>query len=85
MSTADELENAAVPDIQIGTYEHYSGKRYEVIGLALHSETLEPMIVYKPLYKTKGPLWARPYAMFLEEVTVDGKRLPRFRKVDELA
>ncbi len=40
------------PKIDKGVYEHYKGKRYEVIGVALHSETLEPVVVYKPLYES---------------------------------
>lgn len=68
--------------IQKGLYEHYKGKRYEVIDLAIHTETLEPMVIYKALYKgdfPPGTLWVRPLAMFKENVTVDGKLVPRFR------
>ncbi|MEK7084193.1 MAG: DUF1653 domain-containing protein [Patescibacteria group bacterium] len=65
-----------------GVYEHYKGNRYEVIGIAKHSETLEDLVVYKPLYKnTTSDLWVRPLKMFLEEVKVDGKNVPRFRFV----
>ena len=72
-------------DIKCGIYEHYKGKRYEVTGAAIHSETLEKMVVYKPLYETEFPedmLWVRPMTMFKETVTVDGKPVPRFRFVD---
>lgn len=66
-----------------GKYRHYKGKEYEVIGQALHSETMEPMVVYKPLYKTpdipEGTLWVRPLGMFLESVEVDGQQQPRFQ------
>ena len=65
-----------------GIYEHYKGKRYEVIGVARHSETLELMVVYKALYDGefgKNSLWARPVAMFSETITVSGKKLPRFK------
>ncbi len=68
--------------IRPGIYEHFKGKRYEVIGMARHSETLEPMVVYKALYKgdfPEGSLWVRPLKMFQETVTVDGKSTPRFR------
>ncbi len=66
------------PIITPGRYRHYKGKEYEVLGMALHSETLESMVVYKPLYETPdvppGTLWVRPAAMFLEMVeTADGK------------
>lgn len=68
--------------IQKGLYEHYKGKRYEVLDVAMHSETLEPMVIYKMLYKgnfPQGTLWVRPLAMFKENVTVNGKLVPRFR------
>ena len=68
--------------IKKGLYEHFKGKRYEVIDVAIHSESLEPMVIYKALYKgdfPEGTLWARPLAMFKENVTVDGKDVPRFR------
>jgi len=65
-----------------GIYEHYKGNRYEVLDLATHTETGEQMVIYKALYKgnfPQGTLWARPLAMFKENVTVDGKLAPRFR------
>ncbi|MCB9747830.1 MAG: DUF1653 domain-containing protein [Candidatus Omnitrophica bacterium] len=70
--------------LQPGIYEHYKGKRYEVIGVALHSETLEELVVYKALYKSEypeGSLWVRPLAMFTEQVGVKEKQVPRFRLI----
>ena len=58
-------------------YRHYSGKEYEIVAIAKHSETLEDMVVYKALYKGGGT-WARPQAMFEENVEIDGKTQPRF-------
>ena len=52
---------------------------YEVIGTVRHSETLEPMTLYRALYGERG-LWVRPAAMFNEEVVIDGVRQPRFRR-----
>lgn len=60
-----------------GRYRHYKGKDYEVLGVATHSETREPLVVYRPLYG-EGGLWVRPLAMFTEQVTVEGRTLPRF-------
>lgn len=77
----DELDSVTVPVIEPGEYVHYKNKRYEVVGVALHSETLEPMVVYKPLYETIAPLWVRPYDMFVGYVEVDGKQVKRFQKV----
>lgn len=68
-----------------GIYRHYKGNLYEVIGVAIHSETLENMVVYQSLYETsdypKHTLWVRPAMMFEETVTVDGKPVKRFEKV----
>ena len=64
-----------------GTYRHYKGGMYEVVGTVRHSESLEPMTLYRALYGEQG-LWVRPAAMFGEEVVIDGKRQPRFERVD---
>ena len=60
-----------------GIYRHYKGKQYHVLGVARHSETEEELVLYRALYGEYG-LWVRPKAMFLEEVTVDGKTVRRF-------
>jgi hypothetical protein len=60
-----------------GIYRHYKGPRYEVVGVAKHSETEEQQVVYKPLYGEHS-LWVRPLTMFTETVEVDGKTMPRF-------
>jgi hypothetical protein len=70
----------------IGKYQHFRNKQlYEVIGFALHSETLEEMVVYRALYESedfgKDQLWVRPKAMFFEEVEHEGRRVPRFARV----
>jgi hypothetical protein len=62
-----------------GLYRHYKGGQYEVIDTARHSETLEPMTVYRALYGEHG-LWVRPAAMFNEQVLIDGVMQPRFVK-----
>lgn len=73
--------------MKLGKYRHYKGKEYEVIGVAHHSETLEKLVVYKALYDSPdfGPdaLWVRPYDMFNETVTIDGKNVPRFTYIEE--
>lgn len=63
-----------------GRYRHYKGHDYRVLGLARHSETLEPLAVYQALYGERG-LWVRPAAMFAEMITLDGKRVPRFARI----
>ncbi len=62
-----------------GLYRHYKGLMYEVVGTVRHSETLEPMTLYRALYGEKG-LWVRPAAMFNEEVVMDGVRQSRFAR-----
>lgn len=71
-----------LPDTRSGRYRHYKGGEYEVIGVARHSETLEPMVVYRPLYDQSG-LWVRPHRMFFEQIDVGGRLLPRFAPVAE--
>ena len=65
--------------VKPGRYRHYKGNEYRVLGMARHSETLEPLVVYQALYGEHG-LWVRPAAMFVETVpgTAAGGRVPRF-------
>ena len=67
--------------LQIGKYQHYKGSFYQVEDIAIHSETEEKMVIYRPLYG-EGLLWVRPLAMFLEQVEIEGKSQPRFAYVD---
>jgi hypothetical protein len=60
-----------------GVYRHYKGQRYQVLGTARHSETLEELVVYRALYGERG-LWVRPAGMFGQTVLVDGQPVPRF-------
>ena len=66
-----------LPATPLGLYRHYKGGAYEVIGVARHSETNAPLVVYRPLYNASG-WWVRPHAMFFETVVIDGIRRPRF-------
>jgi len=72
-----------MPPLKLGKYRHFKGKFYEVVGVARHSETLEELVVYRTLYEDekfgKNALWVRPKKMFLEKVTIDGKKVPRFK------
>lgn len=65
--------------ISPGIYRHYKGKLYEVLGVARHSESLEPLVLYKALYHSpdfgSDALWVRPLAMFTEELEPG---VPRF-------
>jgi len=70
-------------EIKLGKYIHYKGKKYEVIGIALHSETHEELVIYKALYNSEefgnNALFARPKSMFLNNVIINGKEIPRFK------
>ena len=77
---ADDLP--ALPAAKPGRYRHYKGLYYQVLGVVRHSETLEPLVLYRPLYGARGD-WVRPCAMFFEDVVVDGIRRPRFERVGD--
>lgn len=63
-----------------GLYRHYKGNLYQVLDTVRHSETLEPLTLYRALYGAHG-LWVRPAAMFLEKIEFQGVRQPRFARV----
>lgn len=69
-----------LPSIETGRYRQYKGGEYEVLGTVRHSETLEPMVLYRPLYNQTG-MWVRPFEMFIDHVDVDRVSRPRFLKV----
>lgn len=68
-------------ELKPGKYRHFKGGMYELIGIARHSETLEPMVVYKALYD-EGGLWVRPAAMWTQQVERDGYCGPRFQYIE---
>lgn len=83
----NEYTNAAIsrkrlelPPIVPGRYRHFKGNEYEVLSVASHSETLEPMVVYRALYG-EGGVWVRPAAMWSELVEHEGKLVPRFSPI----
>ena len=75
-----DLPLPELPPTPLGRYRHYKGGEYDVIGVARHSETLEPLVVYRPLYNDSG-WWLRPHAMFFGTLTVNGAPQPRFTRV----
>jgi hypothetical protein len=68
--------------IKNGIYRHFKGGRYEVIGIARHSETEEELVVYRALYGD-GALWVRPLSMWNERVSYQGKTVFRFTPESE--
>jgi len=72
-----DTELSPLPALKLGPYRHYKGLLYEVLGVVSHSETLEAMVLYRAEYGERG-LWVRPFAMFTEEVVIEGVKQPRF-------
>jgi hypothetical protein len=67
--------------VEPGRYRHFKGGEYEVLAVATHSETHEPLVVYRPLYG-EGGWWVRPLAMFVETVSQEERTVPRFERID---
>lgn len=70
-----------------GRYLHYKGKEYEVLFVSRNSEDPHQQLVnYRGLYEHheygRNAFWTRPLEMFMEEVEVNGKKVPRFKKID---
>lgn len=82
-----DKKEVTVPALQKGRYRHFKGNLYEVVDVALHSETMEPHVVYRALYgaekQGEGGLWIRPLSMFFETVERDGRVFKRFEYVDK--
>ena len=77
-------DSGNVKPLPLGRYRHFKGGEYEVLGIATHSETHEPLVVYRPLYNETG-MWVRPLAMFLETVVHEGRTVPRFEHLGEMS
>lgn len=70
--------------MKMGLYEHYKGKKYEVLGIVKHSETLKDLVLYKTLYPNElSELWVRPKEMFEETLLIDGIETPRFKYIGD--
>lgn len=69
--------------IETGLYEHYSGKRYQVLGVCRHTETLKILVIYQALYDNYA-LWVRPLDMFKENVIHNGRTVQRFRFISKI-
>ena len=70
-----------IMELKLGKYRHFKGNEYELLGIASHRETMEPMVVYRALYGERG-LWVRPLSMWTEIVERDGYHGPRFQYID---
>lgn len=65
-------------NLKKGIYKHFNGKYYYVLGVAIHSETYEELVMYVALYNI-NKIWVRPLYNFIELVKKDGMILPRFQ------
>jgi hypothetical protein len=78
-----------------GFYRHYKHNPekgfndyvYEVVGIALHSEEKTYLVAYRPIYQnsylTPANFSVRPLDMFMENVEVGEKILPRFEAITD--
>lgn len=64
-NTKSAMENSSV---KLGKCRHYKDKKYEFIGVARHSETLEELVIYRESYGDFG-LRTNPLGIFLENDT----------------
>jgi len=65
-----------------GRYRHFKGGEYQLLFVATHSETSEPMVVYRQLYGDQG-YWVRPRSMWYEMVEYNGKTVRRFTRIGD--
>jgi hypothetical protein len=85
-----DINDSGAPSqgIQPGRYRHYKGGEYQVIDTAIHSETEELLVLYRPLYGEKSheeqKMWVRPFDMFVGSLVVDGQEVPRFKYVGKV-
>ena len=72
------------PELKKGIYQHWKGGKVEVLEVVRHSETLEPMVLYRHVDGEIEGIWVRPFEMFVEDVEHDGRKtIPRFRYTGE--
>jgi len=76
----DDLTLAPLPPTPLGRYRHYKGGEYVVVGVARHSESQEPLVVYRPLYNDTG-WWVRPHGMFFGTLLIEGIETRRFTPI----
>jgi hypothetical protein len=67
----ESIHEAAL-NVRSGVYRHYKGPHYLVLGVAMHADNEELMVVYVRLYAREGvPFFVRPLLSFLEPLPAD--------------
>ncbi len=74
--------------IKPGIYEHYKGGQYKVLFIALNQSNdandEERVVVYEALYENSlSQFWVRLEKDFLEEIEVEGVKIPRFKFIKD--
>ncbi len=78
----DAVFNITSDVLKPGLYRHFKGREYRLLYLALHSESLEPIVVYQAIYGSRG-IWVRPAAMWNETIERNGVKTTRFQRIGE--
>jgi len=72
-------------DIKPGVYQHFKGKTYKVVGVAMDAGTLSKSVVYQGLYHSEDagvhPMFIRALAEFQDSITRPEYSGPRFIKL----
>lgn len=76
------LSKSSGPLDVAGRYRDCEGNLYQVTGWAKHAVTHKELVVYKKIFNGEsGRSWVIPLSKFLEKVSVNGKKIPRFVRV----
>jgi len=70
-----------------GTYRHYKGLLCKLLNLGRLEEDLDEVVIYQELNDSKeygsNPIWVRRKSVFLQEVDINGEKVPRFKYIKE--
>ena len=70
--------------LESGLYRHFKGRNYRVVDTAIHSETLEDLVVYCADYGDDRRLWVRPLKMFTGLIkNAEGQWVKRFERIGD--